>query len=67
MTEAVAIWIGYAVMWLGAGCIVALLLAVCTYLWNWTSWKLLDAYGGIKVFNEYRAWYHEHKRASAGK
>ena len=30
-------------------------------IWNRISWKLLDMYGGIKVFNEYKKHYKENQ------
>jgi hypothetical protein len=65
MIAAMAPWIGNAVMVLGGLCIVALLLTGCAYLCNFACWQIVDAYGGIKVLNEFRAWHRE--RASAGK
>ena len=28
-------------------------------IWNRISWKLIDMYGGIKTFNEYKKWFKE--------
>lgn len=57
--DAFAMKLGYTVM-ACTGTAVALLLVIgAAMLFNRATWKVLDAYGGIKTFNEYRRWYGE--------
>ena len=30
-------------------------------IWSRISWKLIDMYGGIKTFNEYKKWFKENQ------
>lgn len=38
---------------------ILFMLHFTVLIWNRISWKLLDMYGGIKTFNEYKKWYKE--------
>lgn len=39
-----------------------LLMAFCAGLvFNKASWYILDMYGGIKTFNEYKKWFKENQ------
>jgi hypothetical protein len=49
--------------------LMALAMGVIGLVWmfNRASWWVMNAYGGIKTFNEFRDWYHgERKEAKHG-
>ena len=56
--DTAAMWIGYAVMVAGAVVIVGGVLIGAAAVSNKASHVVLDAYGGWKVFLEFRDWYH---------
>jgi len=60
MNELVA-FIGYAVL----GCSALAMMLVClgwfAVLVNKTVRNLLESYGGVKVFMEFKEWYHKNK------
>lgn len=60
----VALMIGYTAMFAGGGCIAMLLVIGACKLFNRASWAVLDAYGGIKTFNEFRAWHHAQQKGT---
>jgi uncharacterized membrane protein (DUF2068 family) len=59
------IWIGNAVMAIGAAIIVCSLATCAAWLVNYAVRQLLECYGGWKVFMEYREWYLKNKKGGA--
>ena len=56
--DALAMWIGYAVMSASGLAAAAGLLIGAVMLFNRASWALLSVWGGVKTFKQYVAWYH---------
>ena len=55
--DAVAMWIGYAVM-ASLGVMAACGVVIyAVLLCNKATWKLLEPYGGDKTFWKFREWY----------
>jgi hypothetical protein len=52
-------WIGYAVMVAGAIAVIGGIGIGAAMVSNKASHMVLDAYGGWKVFQEYRQWYYD--------
>ncbi len=63
MIHSVAFTLGYLLMILGGMAGGAVLILTVTKLVNRATWALLDCYGGIKVFNEFRDWHRSRKTA----
>lgn len=62
-----AMILGQCVIALAAlGALAGVVIGV-TLLINRAVWSVVEAYGGIKVLNEYREWHRERRRTSAGK
>lgn len=62
MVEQVIYWTGVVVVIAGCISVAALALIGCALLSNRAQNRLLESYGGWKIFREYRDWYHENKR-----
>ncbi len=62
MMTAYALGVGKWVMALGAALLVSAMLTGVAYAINYTIRKLLDCYGGWKVFLQYREWYHNERK-----
>lgn len=60
--NAYAMWLGNAVMVIGATIIVCGLATYAAWLANYTVRQLPECYGGWKVFLQYRDWYNENKK-----
>lgn len=56
-----AAFIGYAVLGGSALAMMLVCLGWFATLANKTIWKILDSYGGIKVFMAFKEWYHKNK------
>lgn len=62
--SAVAFFLGYTLLLAGGACVLLLaLIGVCKLI-NRASWAVLDCYGGIKTFNEFRAWHHAQQKGT---
>lgn len=61
MLDQIIYWVGAATCVAGGVCIAAAALIGCTRLSNRASHKVLESYGGWKVFREYRDWYYANK------
>jgi hypothetical protein len=59
--DTAAMWIGYAVMMIGAFVVCTGVLIGAAMVSNKMSHMVLDAYGGWKVFLEFRDWYHSER------
>ena len=59
--DTAAMWIGYAVMMVGAFVVCLGVLIGAATVSNKMSHMVLDAYGGWKVFLEFREWYHNER------
>ncbi len=60
--------IGYLVMCLGAGVVLAVLITLLVWCFNRASWWVMNAYGGVKTFRQFQAWYwREGPGATTGK
>jgi hypothetical protein len=55
------VFISYALIALSATGILLLIVYITYLLINRTSWLMLDCYGGIKTFRQYREWYMKNK------
>ena len=62
MVHSVAFVLGYLLMILCAMAVGALLIIGAAKLVNRATWALVDCYGGIKTFDEFRRWRQTHKR-----
>ena len=66
--DAVAMWIGYAVMVAGAVAVIGGIGIGAAMVRNKASHMVLEAYGGWKVFQEFRVWYYtERPEVGTGK
>lgn len=65
MLEHIIYWTGVIVCIAGGVSLTAFALIGCAMLSNLAQNRLIESYGGWKVFLEYRDWYHEHKRVAA--
>ncbi len=63
MLDQIIYWVGAVSCVAGGVCIVATVLISCALLSNRAANRLLESYGGWKVFLEYRDWYNANKRA----
>lgn len=52
-------WLGYAVMFACGTAAVSGLVIGAVMLFNRATWAVLGAWGGVKVFKQYLAWYHD--------
>ena len=59
--DTAAIWVGYAVMIVGAFVVCLGALIGAAMVSNKMSHMVLNAYGGWKVFLEFREWYHNER------
>lgn len=57
----IVMWMGYLVIVVSCTLVAAGMLIGCALLCNRAVWAIVESYGGIKVFNEFREWHHEHK------
>ena len=60
--EEVALYLGYSVMFAGGLLVSAAVLTMSANFINRGVHQLLDAYGGWKVFLEYKKWYHSNRK-----
>jgi len=58
--------LGYAVMTIGGLTVVAGLVILLVFTFNRASWRVVNAYGGIKTFLEFRAWYWREGPGASG-
>lgn len=61
MIHSVAFALGYLLMILSGMAVGALLILAVTGLVNRAVWALVDSYGGVKAFDQFRRWYWANK------
>lgn len=61
MIHSVAFALGYLLLILGGMTAGALLILAVAKLFNRAMWALVDCYGGVKVFDEFRRWHRANR------
>ena len=59
--DAFAMWLGYALMVSCGAIATAGAVIGGALMFNRAIWHLVDAYGGIKTFDQFRRWYHRER------
>ncbi len=60
--DELALWIGYAVL-VSCGVLAAsAIVLTAVYFFNRAMWRLLDAYGGIRVFQDFANWVRDQRK-----
>lgn len=65
--EKLALILSYSLVVLSIVSAIFIIMYVVTRCINRLSWMLVDCYGGMKAFKEYREWYRKNKNTLSGK
>lgn len=64
--DAFAMWLGYLFMACSGAAIGLLVVVGFTRLVNFTVWRVVDCYGGLKTLREFQRWWQAKQRETNG-